>query len=121
MFKSVLLTGIVGAFLLSGVARSADTAGATSLDLEPAINGAVSATGLFPSQVMEEEFMSYMHWVKAQGMSPLVAFESRIDGDASVTDVLPSQDMADQFTAYLRWVDEEGLSPFYAFMASDLD
>ncbi len=121
MFKSVLLTGIVAAFLLSGVARSAETAGATSLDLEPAINGAVSATGLFPSQAMEEEFMSYMRWVKAQGTSRLVAFESRIDGDASVNDVLPSQEMAEQFTAYLRWVDEEGLSPFYAFMASDLD
>ena len=65
--------------------------------------------------------MSYMRWVKAQGMSRLVAFESRIDGDASVNDVLPSQEMAEQFTAYLRWVDEEGLSPFYAFMASDLD
>ncbi len=121
MFKSVLLTGIVGAFLFSGAARSADTAGAASLDLEPAINGAVSATGLFPSQAMEEEFMSYMRWVRAQDMSPLVAFESTIDGGAAVNDVLPSQEMAEQFTAYLHWVDDEGLSPFYAFIESDLD
>jgi hypothetical protein len=120
MFKSILVTGIAGLFLLSGPAQPAQPTDGASLDLEPAINGAVSANGLFPSQVMEEAFAAYLRWTKDRGISRLIVFEPRIDATA-VEASLPNERMATQFEAYMRWVDEQGLSPFYAFKVTDFD
>jgi len=91
-------------------------------DLEPCINGEVSAGGRFPNQAMEDAFHAYLRWTKDEGLSPLVAFESVIGGGAADDRrALPTPDMAKQFEAYLRWVDEAGLSPFHAFAASSRD
>lgn len=76
--------------------------GETAPDLEPAINGAVSANGLFPSQAMEEELTAYLRWTKMQGLSRLVAFESMIDGGSFADNPLPSRRMEEQFGAYMR-------------------
>ena len=42
--------------------------GQNSLDLklEPCINGAVSSTGLFPSQEMEDQIFAYLQWRSAE-------------------------------------------------------
>jgi hypothetical protein len=40
---------------------------ATNLDLEPAINGAVSASGTFPSQAMEDQIAAYLAWSDKTG------------------------------------------------------
>ncbi len=121
MIKSVLATGIAGLLLLSGPGKSTVAFGETVPDLELAINGTVSANGLFPSQAMEEEFAAYLRWTKMQGLSRLVAFESMIGGGSSAEIPLPDRRMEEQFGAYMRWVDEQGLSPFSAFMATDFD
>jgi len=121
MIKSILATGIAGLLLLSSPGESAEPLGETGPDLEPAINGAVSSNGLFPSQDMEDEFAAYLGWTKDRGISRLVAFESMIGGATSAGSALPSQGMEEQFAAYLRWVDDRCLSPFYAFMATDFD
>lgn len=121
MFKAILVAGIAGLHLMSAPVASAEPVGGTSLELEPALNGAVSETGLFPSQAMEQEFAAYLRWTKDQGISRLVAFESMIDAGSASGVRLPNVRMEEQFEAYLRWVDEQDLSPFYAFMASDFD
>jgi len=114
MTTSRLATAFVGLLLLSGAPQSAEPTGAVPLGLEPAINGRVSPSGYFPTRAMEEEFTNYLAWVGAQGLSPLVAFESLIREEPVG---LASRRMEEQFEAYLRWVDHEGLSPFYAFGA----
>lgn len=37
-------------------------------DLEPAINGEVSASGLFPTQAMEDQFNAYVRWTRENGL-----------------------------------------------------
>lgn len=117
MTRSVLVTALAGLFLLSGASgapRSAERPDQAPLDLEPAINGRVSPSGRFPTPAMEEEFATYLAWVDAQGLSPLVAFESLLQ-ESPVE--LASPRMQEQFKAYMEWVGEHGLSPFYAFTA----
>lgn len=121
MFKSTLVAGLAGLLLLSGPVDSAEAFGEANLDLEPAINGAVSANGLFPQQAMEAEFAQYLRWTKEQGISRLAAFEAVIAGEVSLEGSLPNQRMAEQFDAYLAWTDDKGLSPFYAFKVTDYD
>lgn len=121
MFRAVIVAVVAGLLLMSAPVNSAEPVGGTSLDLEPAINGAVSATGLFPSQAMEEEFAAYLRWTKDEGISRLVAFESLIGAGSTAEVRLSSERMEGQFEAYLRWVEEQDLSPFYAFTASDFD
>lgn len=90
--------------------------------LEPSINGSVSATGLFPTQEMEEEFAAYLRWTKDEGLSRLAAFEYMIDDKGnSASGRFPTQGMEEQFLAYIRWVDDRKISPFYAFRVSDFD
>ena len=36
--------------------------------LDPGANGSVSATGIFPSQAMEDQFHAYLAWTKAAGL-----------------------------------------------------
>jgi hypothetical protein len=106
---------------MSAPAKSDKPVGSASLDLEPAINGAVSATGLFPSQAMEDQFATYLRWTKERGISRLVAFEALIDAGTAAEVNLSNGHMEEQFEAYLHWVNEQGLSPFYAFMVSNFD
>ena len=88
------------------------------LTLDPGFNGAVSQSGLFPTQAMEEQFAAYLRWTKERGIDRLAAFESVIDGGASSGFRFPTQSMDEQFSAYIRWVDDEGLSPFYSFIVA---
>jgi hypothetical protein len=37
------------------------------LDLEPCINGAVSVSGVFPTQAMEEQIEAYLAWSSEAG------------------------------------------------------
>jgi hypothetical protein len=122
MLKSILATGIAGILLMSAPAKSAEeTVGGASPDLEPAINGGVSASGLFPSQEMEEEFAAYLRWAKERGISRLAAFEYLIDGGAAHEVSLQNSRMESEFESYMRWVEVQDLSPFYAFMVNDFD
>lgn len=121
MFHPVVVSAAMTLLLMSGATASSEPSDAVLLDLEPAVNGAVSANGLFPSQAMEEEFSAYLRWAKEQGWSRLVAFESLIEDEATASGGLPSQLMKDQFSAYMRWVGDQGLSPFYAFSATNFD
>jgi hypothetical protein len=107
--------------MLSGPVDSVEPVGEGSLDLEPAINGQVSANGLFPSQSMEDEFTAYLKWTKEQGLSRLIAFEPLFDSGSSAAGDLPTEEMSEQLVAYINWVEEEGISPFYAFMVTDFD
>jgi hypothetical protein len=91
-----------------------------SIELEPCIRGDVSASGLFPTQAMEDAFESYLRWTQEQRLSPLVAFGSLIVGGSDAGTLLPTPCMADQFGAYIHWIEEEGLSPLYAFTPSTL-
>jgi hypothetical protein len=87
--------------------------------LEPCLNGEVSASGLFPTQAMEDEYAAYLGWTRERGLGRLAAFEAMIEGRGSVDGRLASRAMEAQFDAYLRWVGERGLSPFLAFTAAD--
>lgn len=52
--------------------------------LEPCINGAVSASGLFPTQEMEEQFIRYVRWTRENGLHADYAFEAvRMDRGAT--------------------------------------
>jgi hypothetical protein len=121
MLRSYFLAVTTGLVLISASAGSAEPDGGGNLDLEPAMNGAVSARGLFPSQAMEEEFSRYLRWAKEQGLSRLVAFESLLANGGDMQASLGSRRMEEQFEAYLRWVEDQGHSPFYAFLVSDFD
>ena len=120
MFNPLLVTGLATFLMMSAPADADQPAGAASLDLEPTINGAVSASGLFPSQRIEDQFTTYLRWTKERGISRLAAFEALIDGD-DIGASLPDEQMAGEFQAYLRWVAADDLSPFYAFMVTDFD
>jgi hypothetical protein len=100
----------------------------SELDLESAMNGAVSASGLFPTQPMEDAFVAYLDWTKAEGLSRLTAFESNeanlaraLSGEASASGRFPSQAMEDQFKDYLAWTDDTDAGLFYAFRVTDFD
>lgn len=43
--------------------------------LEPSLNAKVSASGRFPSQAMEDQFLAYVDWVQSNGLDKLHAFE----------------------------------------------
>jgi hypothetical protein len=51
-------------------------------DLEPCINGAVSASGAFPTQAMEEQINAYVAWSAKTG-HPYYLF--RVAGERSPT------------------------------------
>jgi hypothetical protein len=121
MLTSFLMTGFAGLLMLTGPATSAELPAEAKLDLEPAINGAVSANGLFPTQPMEREFAAYLDWTKDQGLSRLAAFETRVDGHACASGPVANARMKEQFADYMRWVDDREVSPFYAFMVTDFD
>ena len=95
--------------------------GGSNTSLEPAINGGVSASGVFPTQEIEDEFLNYLRWTKENGLSRLVAFEPLIENGSGFGYRFPTPSMERQFVAYLRWVEDQGRSPFYAFRVSNFD
>jgi hypothetical protein len=66
--------------LLSGLAFSVSAADNTTaeLDLEPCVNGAVSARGTFPTQAMEEQVNAYLAWSEKTGR-PYYLFQVAAD------------------------------------------
>ena len=70
---------ILAGALLAGALLAGSTAMANETyidDLEPHINGGVSATGLFPTQAMENQFTEYLKWVKENGLPMDYAIET---------------------------------------------
>ena len=49
-----------------------------ALELEPCINGAVSASGAFPTQAMEEQINAYIAWSAGTGQ-PYYLFQAARD------------------------------------------
>jgi hypothetical protein len=129
MIPTAIVPAIAALSLLAGSANSVEyAADEAQIDLEPAINGSVSASGLFPTQALEDEFTAYLRWTKEEGLSRLVAFETdatpvepAADGAVSASGRFPTQSMEDQFVAYNDWVSDTGISPFYAFSVTDFD
>jgi hypothetical protein len=68
MLKSILITGAVALTLFVSGPRAAEATVSAANNLEPAINGQVSASGLFPTPEIEEQFSAYLVWTKAQGL-----------------------------------------------------
>ena len=56
MLKSTFIAGGLALLLATAATQAAALDDATARQLEPALNGEVSATGLFPSQEMEDAF-----------------------------------------------------------------
>jgi len=76
-----------------------------------------SASGLFPTQEIEDQFDDYLAWTKAQGLSRLVAYEPR----AGAEDVLPNEGMRQAFEDYLKWAVETDRGLYYAFTTRNFD
>lgn len=117
MLKSTLTAAVLTALLLNAGPGSAEPTRAFHKDLEPALNGQVSASGLFPTQAMEDAFHAYLRWTKENGLSRLAAFESQYRD----TDVLPSTVMAEQFRTYLAWTETTEARRFHAFQVTNFD
>ena len=127
MLKSTLIAGSL-ALLMFNINPALSGPNRIAVDLEPALNGAVSASGLFPSQQMEDAFEIYLDWTKSKGLSRLAAFETTEEtlarasaGEGSLSGRFPTQAMEDQFKAYLAWVDETDAGLFYAFRVTNFD
>ncbi len=104
---------------------SADQASVTVADLEPTINGAVSASGRFPSQAMEEAYNAFIAWTEGHGQRGDAAMkyiaqqiEPAMNGSVASRGGFPSQAMEDQYQIYLGWTRANGLSDLYAFEQS---
>jgi hypothetical protein len=112
MLKSTFIAGGFALLLASTTTQAAALDDASARQLEPALNGEVSATGLFPSQEMEDAFNEYLVWTRAQGLSRLAAFEPVVrdfpEGQGSLSGRFPNQAMEDQFKEYLAWTGEDG-------------
>ena len=115
MLKSNLIVGALALTLFSAGPRSAEIY--TPAGLDAATNSEVSASGAFPTQAMEDQFLSYLAWTKAQGLSRLVAFEPR----TGAADVLPNEAMRATFEDYLVWTTRKGTGHFYAFSVTNFD
>jgi hypothetical protein len=127
MLKSTILAGSLALLTFNTTPESSEL-DRVAMDLEPALNGAVSASGLFPSQEMEDAFTAYLDWTKAEGLSRLTAFETTektleraLTGDGSQSGRFPTQAMENQFKAYLAWLDGSDAGLFYAFRVTSFD
>ncbi len=117
MLKPTLIAAAIALSLFAIGPRAAETAIGTADHLEPAINGQVSASGLFPTQEIEDQFNDYLAWTKARGLSRLVAYEPR----AGAEDVLPNEGMRQAFEDYLTWAVETDRGLYYAFTTRNFD
>ena len=117
MLKSTLIAGLTTALLITAGPSAAEPARAFHPDLEPSLNGQVSASGLFPTQAMEDEFTAYLQWTKARGMSRLAAFEP----GRTQAEVFPTAAMAEQFLSYVEWTETTDAQSFHAFQVTNFD
>ena len=117
MLKSTLAVGAIALTLFATGPRAAVIAVSNPNELEPAINGQVSGSGLFPTREIEDQFNDYLAWTKAQGLSRLVAYEPR----AGAEDVLPNEGMRQAFEDYLKWAVETDRGLYYAFTTRNFD
>ncbi len=117
MLKPTLIAAAIALSLFAIGPRAGETAIGTADHLEPAINGQVSASGLFPTQEIEDQFNDYLAWTKARGLSRLVAYEPR----AGAEDVLPNEGMRQAFEDYLTWAVETDRGLYYAFTTRNFD
>jgi hypothetical protein len=127
MLKSTLIAGSL-ALLMLNLSPASSEPNRVAVNLEPALSGSVSASGLFPTQEMEDAFAAYLEWTKSEGLSRLTAFEITEEtlaraaaGEGSLSGRFPTQAMEDQFKAYLAWVDETDVGLFYAFRTTNFD
>ncbi|HSQ07831.1 MAG TPA: hypothetical protein VLM84_09095 [Chromatiaceae bacterium] len=115
MLKSTLIVGAIALTLFAAGPRAAEIfapKGST-----PVATNEVSASGAFPTQAMEDQFLAYLAWTKAQGLSRLVAFEPR----TGAADVLPNEAMRAAFEDYLVWTTRNETGNFYAFSVTNFD
>ena len=116
---------VLGTLFAAGNVSAAQPATATSANLDPCLNGQVSASGRFPTQAMEDEFNRYLSWVTENGLGiehalanpvePVHALDPSLDAKVSANGRFPSQAMEDQFNAYVSWVQSHGLDKIHAF------
>lgn len=125
MLKSSFLAGGLALLLTSTSSQAAALDETSARQLEPALNGEVSATGLFPTQAMEDAFTDYLAWTREQGLSRLAAFEPVVRDfpadQGSLSGRFPTQEMEEQFKAYLAWAGDSPNSLFYAFRAVEFN
>jgi hypothetical protein len=115
MLKSTLIAGAIALTLFAAGPHAAEIFAPAAV--EPTANGEVSASGAFPTQAMEDQFLTYLAWTKVQGLSRLVAFEPR----TGAADILPSAAMRAAFEDYLMWTTRNGTGHFYAFSVTNFD
>lgn len=115
MLKTTLIVGVIALTLFAAGPRAAEII--TPAGLEASANSEVSASGAFPTQAMEDQFLTYLAWTKTQGLSRLVAFEPR----TGAADVLPNEAMRAAFEDYLVWTTRNETGHFYAFTVTNFD
>ena len=80
--KKTLLIMFISLSLATGISQAK---GLVSIDLEPTTNGAVSASGLFPSQELENRY----------GTFDALDVEPSLNGAVSASGLYPTQEMED--------------------------
>jgi len=130
MKKLNMLTAlaVMGTLFAAGNVSAAQPTTATVANLDPCLNGQVSASGRFPTQAMEDEFNRYLSWVAENGLGiehalanpiePAHALEPSLNANVSASGRFPSQAMEDQFNAYVSWVQSTGLEKIHAFQGA---
>jgi predicted porin len=116
--KTLALVTALAAF---GNAQAVELDGNAMTGLDASIDGAVSATGRFPTQAMEDQFNRYLDWVTQHNLDvthaitpriqPTSALESSGNGEISASGRFPTQAMEDQYNAFVTWTQASGRSP----------
>jgi hypothetical protein len=126
MTKNILpkTLALAVALTIAGGLQAAELNTPAAMGYEVGMSGAVSYTGRFPNQAMEDQFHAYLAWVEQNGIDAEHAFVGKIEpvpsldgvlnGNVSATGRFPNQAMEDQFNAYVSWVEHEGLNKDYA-------
>jgi hypothetical protein len=112
------------ALTIAGGLQAAELNTPAALGYEVGMSGAVSYTGRFPNQTMEDQFNAYLAWVEQNDVGaehafvgkiqPVPSLDGVLNGNVSATGRFPTQAMEDQFNAYVSWVEREGLDKDYA-------
>jgi hypothetical protein len=121
-FKTLALAA---ALAVAGTAQAVELSTPAKLGYEVGMSGAVSYTGRFPTQAMEDQFNAYVAWVEQNGLDathavtgeiqPVPSLDAALNGNVSATGRFPTQAMENQFQAYLAWVEKEDIASDYAF------
>ena len=123
--NTLAAVAVLGTLFSAGNVSATQPTTAVAVDLDPCLNGQVSASGRFPTQAMENEFNRYLSWVTENGLAieyalanplqPAHALEPSMNAQVSASGRFPSQAMEDQFNAYVSWVQSTGLDKLHAF------